>query len=72
MELRGLVRGEENDATIAALEYEAYQPMAEREIRRLLTELSSAQRCIAARLIHLLGIPSRGPLPELSRTGRGR
>ena len=56
VEFRGVVRGEENGATIAALEYEAYQPMAEREIRRLLTELSTAQFCLAARVIHRLGI----------------
>ena len=56
VEFRGVVRGEENGATIAALEYEAYQPMAEREIRRLLTELSTAQFCLAARVIHRVGI----------------
>lgn len=56
VEFRGVVRGEENGAAIAALEYEAYQPMAEREIRRLLTELSAAKPCLAAQVIHRLGI----------------
>ncbi len=56
VEFRGVVRGEENGQTIAALEYEAYAPMAEREMRRLLTELSGAKPCLAARGIHRVGI----------------
>lgn len=56
VEFRGVVRGEENDLPIAALEYEAYSPMAEREMRRLLTELSGAKPCLAARVIHRLGV----------------
>ena len=42
LEFRGVVRGEENGQTISALEYEAYPEMAEREIRRLLEEISRA------------------------------
>jgi molybdopterin synthase catalytic subunit len=56
VEFRGVVRGEENEQPIAALEYEAYSPMAEREMRRLLTELSGAKPCLAARVIHRVGI----------------
>ncbi|MEY4387264.1 MAG: Molybdopterin molybdenumtransferase [Verrucomicrobiota bacterium] len=56
VEFRGVVRGTENGAGIAALEYEAYAPMAEKEIRRLLSEISTAQPCIAARVIHRLGV----------------
>jgi len=55
VEFRGVVRGEEDGAPIAALEYEAYQPMAEREMQRLLTELSAAHPCLCARVIHRLG-----------------
>ena len=54
-EFRGIVRGEENNAAIAALEYEAYPEMAEREIRWLLTEISAKHPCMAAKVIHRLG-----------------
>lgn len=56
VEFRGVVRGEENGQPIAALEYEAYSPMAEREIRRLLEELSAKHPCLRARVIHRVGI----------------
>ncbi len=52
LEFRGVVRGEENGQLIAALEYEAYPEMAEREIRRLLEDLAASQPCLAARVIH--------------------
>ncbi len=60
VEFRGVVRGEENGAAIAALEYEAYAPMAEREIHRLLTELARPHPCLAARVIHRLGVIPTG------------
>lgn len=56
VKFRGVVRGEENNLPIAALEYEAYSPMAEREMRRLLSELTTAQPCLAACVIHRIGI----------------
>lgn len=56
VEFRGVVRGEENRQIIAALEYEAYALMAEREMRRLLSELTTAQSCLAACVIHRTGI----------------
>lgn len=56
VEFSGVVRGEENGQTIAALEYEAYAPMAEREMRRLLSELTTAQPCLSACVIHRVGI----------------
>jgi molybdopterin molybdotransferase len=55
-EFRGLVRGEENGGPISALEYEAYPEMAEREIRRLLTEISVKHPCLAAKVIHRVGV----------------
>jgi molybdopterin molybdotransferase len=55
IEFRGTVRGEENGKALSALEYEAYPEMAEREIRRLLTEISAKRPCLAARVIHRLG-----------------
>ncbi len=60
VEFRGLVRGEENGRPIAALEYEAYAPMAEREIHRLLTALAQQHPCRAARVIHRLGVIPAG------------
>ncbi len=56
LEFRGVVRGEENGQSIAALEYEAYPEMAEREIRRLLETLAATYPCLAARVIHRVGI----------------
>ena len=56
LEFRGVVRGEENDQTIRALEYEAYPEMAGREIRRLLQDISARHPCCAARVIHRVGV----------------
>ena len=44
------------DRIISALEYEAYPEMARREIRRLLEEISSRHPCLAAKVIHRVGI----------------
>lgn len=55
-EFTGLVRGEENDRPISALVYEAYQPMAETVMRRLLTELAAAHPCNSVRVQHRIGI----------------
>jgi molybdopterin molybdotransferase len=56
LEFRGVVRGEENGQPITALEYQAYPEMAEREIRRLLETLAAKHPCLAAWVIHRLGI----------------
>jgi molybdopterin molybdotransferase len=56
LEFRGVVRGEKNDQTIRALEYEAYPEMADREIRLLLQEISARHPCLAARVIHRVGV----------------
>lgn len=55
VEFRGIVRGEENGASISALEYEAYPEMAAREMRRLLQEISLKNPCLAVKVIHRLG-----------------
>lgn len=60
VEFRGLVRAEENSQAIAALEYDAYSPMAEREMRRLLAELTADRPCLAACVIHRIGIVPAG------------
>lgn len=56
LEFRGVVRGAENGRPIAALEYEAYPEMAGREIRRLLLEISAKHPCLAAKVIHRVGV----------------
>jgi molybdopterin molybdotransferase len=56
VEFRGIVRDLENGGKISALEYEAYPEMAEREIRRLLEEISRKNPCLAAKVIHRVGI----------------
>src|SRR5262245_20244490 len=56
VEFRGVVRGEENGQPIAALEYEAYSPMAESEMRRILEEFARSLPCLAARVIHRIGV----------------
>src|SRR5882724_12548738 len=56
IEFRGLVRDEENGGTISALEYEAYPEMAAREIRRLIQDISTRHPCLAAKVIHRVGI----------------
>jgi molybdopterin molybdotransferase len=55
-EFRGLVRAEENGGAISALEYEVYPEMAEREIRRLLEEISALHPCLAVTVIHRVGL----------------
>lgn len=54
-EFTGLVRGEENGAPIGGLVYEAYQPMAEREIARIVTELTAARPVLGVCVVHRLG-----------------
>jgi molybdopterin synthase catalytic subunit len=56
VEFRGLVRGEEEGQPIAALEYEAYSPMAEREMRHIIEEIARRQPCLLARVIHRVGV----------------
>lgn len=56
VEFRGIVRGEEDGQAIAALEYEAYSPMAEREMRRIIDDLVKRRPCVAVRVIHRVGV----------------
>jgi molybdopterin molybdotransferase len=60
LEFRGAVRDEENGEKISGLEYEAYPEMAGREIRRRLETLSTRHPCLAARVIHRVGIVPAG------------
>src|SRR4051812_25166734 len=55
-EFSGTVRDLEGGQPIPALEYEAYSPMAENEIRRILESLAETFPCLAARVIHRIGV----------------
>ena len=55
-EFSGIVRDLENGEKISALEYEAYAPMAENEMHRILESLDEKFPCLAARVIHRVGI----------------
>lgn len=56
VEFRGLVRHQEGDRTISALDYEAYRTMAEVEIRRILEEVGNRHRCLWVRVVHRIGV----------------
>jgi molybdopterin molybdotransferase len=56
VEFRGIVRDKEDGKGISALEYEAYPEMAVREIRRLLETLSVRHPCLAAHVVHRVGV----------------
>ena len=60
LEFWGVVRGEEDGRAIAALEYEAYQPMAERVMRRQLEELAGRHPCLFVRVRQRLGVVPAG------------
>lgn len=51
----GRVRGQENGRAIRALVYEAYQPMAERQIEKILHELGERHPCLHVRVRHRFG-----------------
>jgi molybdopterin synthase catalytic subunit len=55
-EFVGLVRGEEDGRPIAALEYEAYSPMAEIVMRRIAEALGRQQPCLWVRVTHRVGV----------------
>lgn len=55
VEFLGIVRELERGSALAGLQYEAYEPMAERELRRILEELSADFPCEAVTFIHRLG-----------------
>lgn len=59
-EFSGIVRDLENGTKISALEYEAYSPMAENAMRRILSSLAEKHLCLAAKVVHRIGIISVG------------
>jgi molybdopterin synthase catalytic subunit len=56
VQFQGLVRAEEAGRDIAALEYEAYAPMAERVMREILDDLGRRHACQYVRVTHRLGV----------------
>ncbi|MCE9610981.1 MAG: molybdenum cofactor biosynthesis protein MoaE [Chthoniobacter sp.] len=55
VEFAGLVRETEHDRALAGLHYEAYEPMATRELARIFNELNAVHPCAAVVFIHRLG-----------------
>jgi molybdopterin synthase catalytic subunit len=51
----GRVRADEQGRTIRALIYEAYQPMAERQMEKILRELGARHPCLSVRVRHRVG-----------------
>jgi len=51
----GRVRPEEKEAIIEALDYEAYLPMAQRQMEKIVRDLGHAHRCLRARVRHRVG-----------------
>ena len=73
VEFSGIVRGGEDGRTIAALEYEAYSPMAERVMREIITEIGGRHPCLTAHVIHRIGIVPVGETAiYISATARHR
>jgi molybdopterin synthase catalytic subunit len=60
VEFRGVVRPIENGRPIAGLRYEAYEPMAVREIMRLLKEIQCAYPFAKAVVFHRTGFVPAG------------
>jgi molybdopterin synthase catalytic subunit len=55
LDFLGIVRGDEHGRPIAGLDYEAYQPMAERQIEQIIRELLNEFPCREIKVIHRIG-----------------
>ena len=55
VEFQGIVRQTEGGIALAGLHYEAYEPMARRQLARIFAELAIAHPCHAVTFIHRLG-----------------
>ena len=51
----GRVRADEQGRVIRALIYEAYQPMAERQMEKILREIGQRHPCLSVRVRHRIG-----------------
>ena len=63
VEFAGIVRGEEEGAPIAGLDYEAYEAMARTEMELIARELAVAFPCQSLEVVHRIG---RVPVGEAS------
>ena len=63
VDFQGVVRRDEQGESIAGLHYEAYRPMAEREIERIVRELLAEFPCREIHVAHRLGFV---PVGEVS------
>jgi len=55
VEFSGIVRETEHDRALTGLHYEAYEPMATRQLTRIFHEIHAAHPCAAVDFIHRLG-----------------
>lgn len=55
LDFQGVVRADEHGRPIAGLDYEAYQPMAERQIDQIIRELLNDFPCREIDVIHRIG-----------------
>jgi len=60
VEFRGIVRAQEDGKPISGLEYEAYLPMAQAQMHRILSDLATHEPCLSARVIHRIGRVAAG------------
>ncbi|MHB1309414.1 MAG: molybdenum cofactor biosynthesis protein MoaE [Limisphaerales bacterium] len=60
VEFTGRVRGEEDGEAIAALEYEAYSPMAGNRMREILEALGETHPCLYVSVVHRVGVVAVG------------
>jgi molybdopterin synthase catalytic subunit len=67
VEFAGVVRGEEDGAAIAALNYEAYDKMARSEMERIALDLSGQFPCESIEVIHRIGRVAVGETSILVR-----
>lgn len=67
VEFAGVVRGEEDGAAIAALDYEAYEKMARSEMERIAGDLAGQFPCESIEVIHRIGRVAVGETSILLR-----
>lgn len=67
VEFAGIVRAVEDGREIAGLDYEAYEPMAGREMERILDELAEVHPCEAVEVLHRVGYVPAGEASILVR-----
>ena len=67
VEFAGVVRGEEDGAAIAGLDYEAYESMARSEMERIAGELSAVYPCQSMEVKHRIGNVPAGEASILVR-----